>query len=481
MELKDKDELILNLTAKLPLWANDKELLERVKKYYTDKDIPASDALKILNKRTTLEFLSEMNLCIFTNSIYQVTKDSSIDPKKYFADDKLVLEKIYTKTTEENERVHVFHDVSQIVKGHWVANTTSFGEVAHLADINFIGYNFKTQRQATILLRGKEIIRIPTLNKTNLKEIYELMKVGDFTSTTISFNYQHDAVEDMKYNAEARTLTVTLKEDDVLYIIDGFHRTLEMCALEEESPNFPATTSINIFNYTEERAKKYIHQMAQGQGMPEWHLEDLSEKNLSTTIAKYINETFPKDNGMFSKIASNFKEVKLNTKYTTLDIMSMAIRECFNVTNETDDRMLIKEIKDVILKGLNEIITLKKRQFNSMEENRKTSILTFSGSFMMYIAIIARLYKLGYTEESSMADKDKFHNKIEEILKKINFSITNKEWKALGIVTPKNMMSTSLSVIDCDRIQEYVKDVLTPNEIEIADRETALSKEESDL
>jgi len=476
MDLREISELVMNLNTKLPTWASDNKLKEFLSAYYEGKNISASNGLKLLNKRASIETLDTITLCIFVNSIYGYNKDSKIDPKKYFDEGILELEKLYKKANMEDNRVHVFQNVDEITKNHWMSTKTDYKEIAHLSNIGFTGYNYKTQRQATIILRGKDIVRIPTLNKKNLVEILEKMKTGKFTSNTISLNYQHESIESMVYDAVARTLTVTLADNDVLYILDGFHRLLQMCALIEESPNFPGTTSVNIFNYTEEQANEFIRQEASGQGIPESHLEKLSEKSLSTTIAKDINEVSSKDNFLFNMITSDIREVKLDLKYTTLDTMSMAIRECFGITNETDDRMMLREVKDVLLRGLNEIIGLEKKHFNNLKLDRLTSIISFSGSFMLYVAIIARLYKLGYADEETIADRHKFENKLAEVIKLINSSITLPLWKTLGIVTPKNSMTSKMSILDCDRIQKYVEEKLVVVETKLEE----VSSDETD-
>jgi hypothetical protein len=462
---KDKFKLIENIYKLLPIYSGDREVQAKIKSYYSDKNISSAIGMKLLNKRASLESLGSMELLVFTQSLFIATKEKSINPENYFDNNLIEMEKLYKKPNEENPRTFTFHNVDKIADNHYVSTKTSYQDIAYLQNNNFGGYSFDTQREATVILKGKDIIKIPTLNRANLKAILEKMKTGRFTSNTISYNLEHTLKENpLIYNEEERTLTVELNEDEVMFIIDGFHRICQMCALIDESPNFPATTSVNIFNYTQDQAREFIDQEASGQKIAKSHRLMLSESDITMVMAKDLNKEGANYSKLFNKITSNWDEVKYDTKFVTFETISNSLKWCFNIDNSTNSN-IIKEVFDVVFRGLNEVTIIKNKDFNDISESRKSSVATFNGMFVFYIAMIKRLYELRYHEELTIKDKNKFENKIKEVINKIDFNIENPLWKKFGIAGAKNKMSKSLSVIDSDNIMNYIKDTLILDEL----------------
>ena len=466
MDLEKREKLIEVLHRNLQIWAANRDVQSKVGNYYLKKNLSSAMASSLLNKRATLEGLNDVYLCIFTSALYSSTKSRQIIPEQYFDEKTLELEKNYIRESSNEDRKIIFYNVDKISDNHYFSTKTEYSQIAYLLNNSLTGYNFKTQRDSTIILKGKQMTEIPTLDKKNLREIYEKMMTGTFTSNAISFNHQHNIGESkMEYNEADRTLTIDLRDDEMIWTIDGHHREVEMGQIIDKQPNFLGSTMVNIFNFTEEQANNFIRQEASGKKMTAEHLESRSEKRLSTTIAKDINDKNTKFNLMFGKIAESPREVTLNLdnknmKYTTLNTISLSLESCFGINNETDDRIMLQDTKDLVADRLSEIIALKKKDFSDVAASRKNSAVTFNGTFMLYMAIIAKLNDLGYSEEKTIEERNKFSKKLAEIIKQIDFSIYNNVWKRLGIVSSNNHMTNKMDILKCDKIQKYVNDEL---------------------
>ena len=474
MDLKKKEDLIKLLYINLPVWAYNKEVQSKVEEYYLNKNISASVVNGLLSKRTPLEGLGDVYLCMFTSAIYNCTKENKINPTKWFDEVTLSDEKMYSKKKLNDNRTIIIPNVDRINDHHYFSTQTPYAYTTNLLNNSLLGYKFETQRAGKVVLKGNQITKIPFLDPTNSEEIFDKMMLGTFTSNAISLNHEHTKDGDeskLLYDPINRTLKIELRPEETVWIIDGFHRAVQMSNVISKNPKSDRTTMMHIFNYTEEQANSFIRQEASGTKISKELLEGRSPDKFSTTIAKDINRQ-EKFNSMFGRIAELDKEVALkydnaHIKYTSIQTISIAIEEFFGITNDdTGNKILISDLKDMLTDRLGEIISLKKKHFDRTFEDRKKSMVTFNGAFMFYIAIIARLNELGYSEEVTKEDRNKFSKKLAEILQKIDFSVTNPIWKELGIVTPSNRMKEGMNVSSCEDIKKYVYTVLIPDEVE---------------
>lgn len=466
MNFNLKNDLILKLYSEIPKLSVDKEILPKVKAYYLEKGIPAVNGIRILNKTVALDGLDDIFLCLFTNSIYKATGNEIFKPTLYFDEETINLEVLYVQDKNSKDTSILIENVDRLGTNHYYSTKISYQDIKYFFGNGIVEYNFKTQRESKKIFIGNDgFLEIPNLKKNNVKKIKEKMKTGKFTANAISFNLLHTLAETpMIYDEKTRSLLIEINEDTRLQILDGWHRSSAIISLIQDIPDFPGFMMANIFNYTETQAREFIKQEASGTGMSDNYLNFIGDEDINITMAKDLvafgNE---KTNCLFGKVSYDFAEVENNIKYTTYHNISTAIKNCFDLS----DRIKIRNTQDILLRGLNEIILSKEKQFKKLSTSREKSIVTYNNMFPFYIAIISRLDALNYGEQSTIANKNKLENKLSELMKDFDFSITQKMWKEFNIVDEDNKMKSTINKLDYKNIKKYIEKLIP---VEVTDK-----------
>lgn len=455
----ERIELEEKLSLYLPVIATNREMINNIRNYYISKNISSSVAMRIINKDTIFELLDDVSLCIFVMAINITNNDFGLSVDKYFTEKDIELAKSYKKDKLEKDNVVIFHNVDQTNEKIWICSKITFDDIVELANEKKIGYNFNTQREGKKILKGKEIVTIPTVNRKAIKEIMNMWKLGTFVPNMITFNAENPL--DIEYNPNTRTLKVTLAEDDYFSILDGYHRSISAINIKQQDPSFNlGFYYLRIMNFTEYEAQQFIIQEDKHTPINQEHLKLMDYQDTSSRVAKYISDYgTPKMNPLFHKFAVKSEELDLD-KYCLYSTISYPLKYYFDI-NKIGQIDEVNEIRDVILRGLSYIVSLFPSEFKNFKKSRKTSVATMNGTFGFYMAILSELYKLGYHKQIEISDSRKLENALQKVIKKIDFSFDNPIWRELKIIDENNNMTIKkVNALDCKTLADYADKIV---------------------
>lgn len=457
-ETDSREKLIENINKNIPVIAMDKEIKEGMQNYYKEKNMNPSIPMRMVDAPSSLTLLSDVQLCMFVQSINVTPNKFKLDVNKYFSDENVKLAIAYKeKKLDKKENIVVFEDVSQSRDNLWICGKITFQKSSELSKKGIIGYNFRTQRNARIIYKGKNMIELPFVNKNAVDEMRESWKLGTFTPNMITFNLEHTCKENKPiYDPVNRTLTIVLNEGEQLDVVDGYHRTLAGLYIIEDDPSFSTGFYyLRILNYTEQQAHDLILQEAKGTPISIQQMKFMNEQDINMIITKDINKFggSPKRNALYDKFTVNSKEITHGDKYCFYNTISDAVNHFFDTSN-SDNR---NRIEDVLLKGLNIIISTNRDAFKHIIKTRKTSVVTHNNMFVFYIGLLSRLYDLSYDIEIELEDKGRMEKIIKETLSSLDFSINNSIWKDLKIVSEEGrMLFSTYNLKDYNKLKDYI-------------------------
>ena len=458
MDKTKRKELEDKLYEYLPAIANNREITEGIKNYYIDKNINSSVPMRIINKNTVFNLLTDVDLCMLILSINKTPNTFNLNVDYYFQKDDIERAENYKKNKLEKENVIIFHDVDQTNEKIWLSSRITFQELVELASNRQIGYNFNTQREGKQIMRGNDIVKIPTVNRKAVNEMIDMWKLGTFIPNTITFNARNPL--DIEYNAVTRTLKVVLADDDYFEIIDGYHRYCVCINIMQQDPTFKfGFYYLRIVNFTEEEAQQFIVQEDKHTPINREHIKTLDVEDISARVSKYIQDYGTvKTNLLYHKFAIKDKELELD-KYCLFSTISHPLKVYFDINSK--DISEVNEIRDMVLRGLNHIISLFPKEFKEVKKSQESSVVTSNGIFVLYLAILKELFELGYHRQIEITDANKLENSLTKIVNKIDFSFNNPIWQKLKIVDKDNkIIVKKISTLDCDKVSKYANELI---------------------
>lgn len=453
MEKIKRSALEEKLSEYLPAISGNREMIDNIRIYYISKNINSSVPMRIINKDTIFELLTDVDLCILINAINITPNTFSIKVEDYFNKTDIELAISYKKDKLEKDNTIILNDVDRTNEKIYVSSKITFKEIVELASSKQIGYDFNTQREGKKILKGNEIVTIPTVNRKAIKEMINMWKLGTFVPNMITFNIENPI--EMTYNPANRTLKIVLNENDYMAVVDGFHRVIAAINIMQQNPTFNlGFYYLRILNFTEYEAQQFIIQEDKHTPINQEHLKLMDYQDMSSRVVKYINDYgTQKMNPLYHKFAIKNEELELD-KYCLYSTISFPLKQYFEINrlelNEAN------EIRDMILRGLTYIVSLFPNEFKNFEKSRQNSVVTFNGTFGLYMAILFELFKLKYHQQIEISDANKLENILQSVMTKINFSFNNPKWKELSILSEDNIMVIKkINSLDCKKLSEY--------------------------
>lgn len=218
----------------------------------------------------------------------------------------------------------------------WVTTMTA-KNLSALNAASVINYNKNTQRNLTQkTIAGKVEYEI-TLKQKSVNEISKLMKENRFISNDITFNLNwEDPNLDFAYDKENHTIIIN---DGKLDIIDGYHRfrALMKNSIDE---TFDYNMVVNIVNFDEEKANRFIVQEDKRNKMNSNHIKSLDTSNPAHMIVKRLNED--STSYICGQIGREDEEEKVPFNY-----LFNWIDNCFKIEERKDIIQLTKTLKNI--------------------------------------------------------------------------------------------------------------------------------------
>ncbi|HHT96688.1 MAG TPA: hypothetical protein GXZ90_02180, partial [Clostridiales bacterium] len=228
-------------------------------------NVKRGDTVSILNGTTPIEALNYDMLYKFMKSIRNGLADSQqnfdlsdLSETKYFTDIEIEEFSKPIEVKEYNDDI-IFKEWVQIAPDQFVTKAT-IDEIVMWRNLNKIRYNPETQRDMTVKNNKGVEIKVVTLNRKSIREIYQLMVNNDFIPDDLTLNINTDINinDDQLPYVSNNNLIVPL--ESLIDIIDGFHRYYTMCTVKDANPDWNFTCIINIVMWDTEKANRFMLQ-----------------------------------------------------------------------------------------------------------------------------------------------------------------------------------------------------------------------------
>lgn len=281
-------------------------VFQSIENYMADKyNVKHGDAVSILNGMLPIETLSYDMLYKLMKSIdkglnlyWRKIKDKNsqlninlldLDENKYFTDVEIEEFSKPFITKEYNHDI-VFVDWVQIAMDQYVTKAT-IDEIIQWRNLNKIRYNPETQRDMTIKDSKGVEIKVVTLNKKSIKEIYDLMVNDDFIPDDLTFNINADVnINDNQLPYISSNKLIVPKEA-LIDIIDGFHRYYTMCTVKDANPYWDFTCIINIVIWDTGKANRFMLQRDKKNHLSDKQVTRIDKRSETNYVIDRLNSS----------------------------------------------------------------------------------------------------------------------------------------------------------------------------------------------
>lgn len=414
---KDRSILEDALIIVLSEYNLDKKVFYLIKNDLSEKGVSIGRTKGIFNKTIPLQTLDLPMLYWFTKSLYKATNENIISITKFFTDIEEKEFKDYKvqhgRDIDLKEGKLILENVTQVTDDQWTTVLT-FKQIYELYEHNLIKYNSKTQRNLKTKSIDNNILEKININKRSVNEIRDSILQGLFIPNTITLNLLKTGEEEVVYNDKNRIIELNGEID----IIDGFHRSLAIIEAVRENKNIHGGMIISLVNIDIEKAQYYIVQEDKRNKINKDHIRYLSQENLENQIVKILNENIKSE--LRGKITTDLISFKKNNAFVLFSTLAEAIKLEYEIKNQRESR----KIAEFLIEFFNEVVGIFYDEFQDIEKSRRNSIVTYSNTFIGFIAFSSQVY---YNKI------DDWKILLENTLKIIDFDSQNEVWERLNM------------------------------------------------
>lgn len=395
--------------------------------------IPPGTTQKIINELENPELdLSKEYMYFLAKCLFKILESERFNPANYFTEaDMQDIETLWEGEVEDEIKLpYTFKNAVKYSDSNLTFQITA-EELYRLFENKLLHYNPNAQRtNKTKKLEGTDIeIPVPELNKKSVDEIKELFKEGKLISSMFTFNARVGSADEgieLIYDEENMSLTVT--EGTILDVLDGYHRLIGITTAIRQHPELKhllkRVFKVDIYNYTQKQAREHFGQQNTINPVKKSKVAEMSQHYFSNKIVKFIQDNsligdYIKTNSDWINRGQNllitFSEFKkaVERNYSKKDFSNQAdILKTGRYLSAFFDAMANIYIDEFL---------------GSIADERKRSLVNANLFFNGYVQLAKRL------QESDVSIDD-VENKVEEILKPIDFRKDNPLWKELGVI-----------------------------------------------
>lgn len=410
----------------------DKKIMTAIKEKLKEKNFTIGEINKIINQHIAVEGMDLITVCIVLSAFYEVANENKLNPEKYFTEVEIDEAKNYKKIVEEENKDDIIEisEVKQVNDDFWVA-TMSYQGLAELYKKGQVIYDRETQRNSAIKEFRNKVIETISINRKAVNEIKDLMVKGLFIPNAITFNVLKTGKEEFNYNQRSEKLIIK----NGVSIIDGFHRSLAIIQAVAENPNIDRKTIVYFTNFTAEKAKRFIVQEDKRNPIDKRHIKSIDVEKLENVVVKELNENMNSE--LKGKITTDRLLINRNLAWVLNDILADAIAYNFELKSRRD----ANNVSEWLIEGFNEIVGIYYEEFNdNLQETKDKTVLANPSIFVGYIAILKELQ-----------NNENWKQKLEDILKGIDFSKDNEIWNKDNL----DMFSNTTGRVKIKNVSKY--------------------------
>lgn len=291
---RDNDELIELLQLKIAqIKSLQRTAQQEVESIMANKyKIKYATTVDIFRGLIPIETLTDDLKYKLMTSIHEGLKDkyedfdlSGLDPNDYFTLNQ-IREYDQPFSNDDSDDDIVIDNWLQVNYDQFVC-VIPIEEILKWRDASRIKYNEKTQRRMTIKESKGVKIKVVTVVKKALTEIYKLMKKNDFISDDITLNINPD----LPYLPKIFRGKLIIPKEATIDLIDGFHRYLKMCDVKTEDPSWKFNCIVNIMTFNEEKAIRYMLQKDKKNHFSNEQIEEIDKNNEVNYLLDRLNDS----------------------------------------------------------------------------------------------------------------------------------------------------------------------------------------------
>lgn len=431
-KLKDRSELVSILIITFESIKHDKDKTDYIKNYLKEYKVLPGKVQRIINKsEEELPKINEENkelMYLLAEVTSSIENDPKLKPNFYFTDREM--REIRTNYEGEvEEKLDFPFTFSNVIKGsgdNYIVYSDGI-TIKELYESQLLQYNFETQREARQRTNKKtgEIIEVPKVIENSVKQIESLIEKNKFDTSMITLNARlasSDEIEELVYDDEKRTLTVT--RGTLLDVLDGFHRINGIVRALRRNPSINPLLIINIVNYDKKRAQEKFVQINTTNPISNSHKKKISEVRWSDLIARLIQSNSELNN----KVSGSDLIAPKSDLLVTFSVLSDAIDEFY----EIDDKPHAMEIFNYLKSFIDKLCWSFPDEFlGDVSSVRENSLINSNVMFYGYILLSKKMH-----------DEQIDLEKIEQIVQQIDFSRDNPMWLHYNVIDDQRRVRT---------------------------------------
>ena len=424
---EQQNNLILKLRGIIKEIGYMNDIKQDVVANFKSRNLNGLRAAWVLSENLDLNTLTDSEqdirfLFLFSLALNRALKereiDISIDIKDYFTELECQQWMYYREEKEEKDIFPIIaENVQRISDKLWQA-VMSVQQLEDINKMNIILYNFSTQRDPVVTAYGERI----NIDKNKINEIKERMLNNEQYPDPIILNILNDGESKVTYNEKNNTLVI--HEGSKINIVDGFHRKTASSLVLEINPNIQFNWQVTFTFLSEKDAHDYMRQKDKQKPIKrEW----IEQKDYSRSENLVIDVIMDDRLSELAKVMKDDDQyIKLNRALTKKSIISEAIKECY--TEDLKTSINIRKIGKWIVEFTDYLMGTYAEEFIANPYTiKETSFINNKNMFYGYIALSKQLQ-----------GNSKWEELMKQKIESIDFSISNKLWKDIGLLNNKN-------------------------------------------
>lgn len=286
--LKDKKALEKYLDQQCDRIVVDNNKCKAIYTYANETyDIPKGLVSDLITRRKTMTEATEFVLFILLDSMHSVLKDEKIQGiDKFYT---MQETQYYRKSKYETGSIKfpLVFKMIQVEDDQWIGKI-DVKTLMQLRQAQLVHYNTNAQRTMQRIVKGdKEIYKID-VNDRSVDEIATEFRNGTFIPNTITLNIPMETESDFYYDEDSCSLVIkSIKHFDNT---DGFHRYLGAGRASDLDDQFNYSMELRIINFTEDKAKHFIHQEDKKNKMKKVDAKSMNMNSAANNVVTRLNE-----------------------------------------------------------------------------------------------------------------------------------------------------------------------------------------------
>lgn len=282
-----KDELEKYLEKEIYKIAPNTEVCNKVCEYNRSTyNIPREITSDFISIRTPLEEANDFILFCLLDSIEKVTDSNSVI-EKYFVGKEINTYK-NSKFKVDKIRFPLKFKMIQVAEDQWIGSI-DFKTLMKFRAAQLIHYNENAQRTMQRIVKGDNEYWQISRNISSIEKISDLTLNDAYIPTPYTLNIPQETDFDFYYNEDECELVI--KSLDHFDITDGYHRYLSACRVCDNDKNFNFTMELRITNFSEDKARQFVHQEEQKNFMPKIDSDAMNMYKDANNTVREINQS----------------------------------------------------------------------------------------------------------------------------------------------------------------------------------------------